>query len=300
MNTRFLEAFVWVARLNSFRAAAEKLYVSQATISSRIATLENEFECSLFDREHNTIKLTSKGILLLDKAERMLQAEQALQKAMHDDEEIITRVRIGVIEAIVHTWLEVFLTELNKTYPKLEFELTAEPTSHLHALFSKGALDVIIQTDPVLDDTVINTELESLKMEWVCHGKNQFANRDISLEELADSQIITFTRGSQPHLSALSIFEKQGLRPSQVHCVTSLAAISKLVKKKQGIATLPLTAISNELDNGHLALVNYPEKPDPLRLIASWQKLSDNDLNKIIVDLAISASKSHSQNQFPQ
>ncbi len=40
MNVRFLEAFVWVARLGSFRAAADKLHTTQAGISSRIATLE--------------------------------------------------------------------------------------------------------------------------------------------------------------------------------------------------------------------------------------------------------------------
>ena len=295
MNIKFLETFVWVARLNSFRAAAEKLYVSQATISSRIAALETEFKCCLFEREHNEINLTSKGVLLLDKAERVLQAEQALQKSMHSKLEVIRRVRIGVIESVVHTWLEIFLTQLKETYPTLEFELTAEPTSHLHTLFAKGSLDVIIQTDPVLDEAVINTELKPLEIVWVCNGSSEWADQDVSLEELADSPVITFTRSSQPHVSVLSIFEKIGLKPSQVHCVTSLAAISKLVKKELGVATLPIAAITDELDNGHLALVNCPETPAPLRLIASWQKLSNDDVNKIIVDLAIAASMSHSQ-----
>ena len=37
MNVRFLEAFVWVAKLGSFKAAAEKMHTTQAGISSRIA-----------------------------------------------------------------------------------------------------------------------------------------------------------------------------------------------------------------------------------------------------------------------
>ena len=114
MNIRFLEAFVWVSRLNSFRAAAEKLYVSQATVSSRIAALETEFDCCLFDREHNDISLTNKGTVLLDKAERVLQAEQDLKKSMNDDFITTRRVRIGVIESVVHTWLEVFLEKVKK------------------------------------------------------------------------------------------------------------------------------------------------------------------------------------------
>ena len=43
MNVRFLEAFVWVAKLGSFKAAAEKMHTTQAGISSRIATLEEQF-----------------------------------------------------------------------------------------------------------------------------------------------------------------------------------------------------------------------------------------------------------------
>ena len=43
MNLRFLEAFVWVARLGSFKAAADKLHTTQAAISAPIAALEDQF-----------------------------------------------------------------------------------------------------------------------------------------------------------------------------------------------------------------------------------------------------------------
>lgn len=46
MNLRFLETFVWVARLKSFRLTAEKLFSTQASISSRIAALEDELGTS--------------------------------------------------------------------------------------------------------------------------------------------------------------------------------------------------------------------------------------------------------------
>ena len=46
MNLRFLETFVWVARLRNFSLAAEKLCTTQAAVSNRIATLERELEVS--------------------------------------------------------------------------------------------------------------------------------------------------------------------------------------------------------------------------------------------------------------
>ena len=61
MNLRFIEAFVWVARLRSFTAAAEKLYTTQAAISARIATLEDDFGVKLFERDKRTVALTHSG-----------------------------------------------------------------------------------------------------------------------------------------------------------------------------------------------------------------------------------------------
>ncbi|RYF34017.1 MAG: LysR family transcriptional regulator, partial [Comamonadaceae bacterium] len=75
MNVRFLEAFVWVARLGSFKGAAEKLHTTQAGISSRISTLEEQFGVRLFEREHRVVTLTYQGSQLLPYAERMVELQ---------------------------------------------------------------------------------------------------------------------------------------------------------------------------------------------------------------------------------
>lgn len=51
MNLRFLETFVWVARLKSFRLTAEKLFTTQASVSSRIAALEADLGVKLLLRD---------------------------------------------------------------------------------------------------------------------------------------------------------------------------------------------------------------------------------------------------------
>ena len=73
MNLRFVEAFLWVARLKSFKGAAEKLHTTQAAISSRIATLEEELGARLFERDNRSVTLTFRGTELVPLAERMLE-----------------------------------------------------------------------------------------------------------------------------------------------------------------------------------------------------------------------------------
>ena len=291
VNIRFIEAFIWVAKLHSFRAAAEKLNVSQATISSRISSIEMEFDCRLFDRERNDVVLTNKGSLLLEKAERLLTAEQDLLDALKHHTDIVRNIRIGVIESIVHTWLGDFLSQLKCLYPNIEFELTAEPTVHLHSLFAKGALDIIIQTDRVLDSSVVNTKLDSLDIVWVCQESSPLANRTITLLEVSKEEIITFTRGSHPHLAVSTMFAKENLRPKQIHCVTSISIINDLVQKGLGIATLPIASITEELKQGKLILLEGLESPPPLTLYICWQNMSDGKMKSSIVELAKNVSQ---------
>ncbi|MFP3448871.1 LysR family transcriptional regulator, partial [Pseudomonas sp. SIMBA_067] len=58
MNLRFLETFVWVARLKSFRLTAEKLFTTQASVSSRIAALEADLGVKLLLRDSRGVSLT--------------------------------------------------------------------------------------------------------------------------------------------------------------------------------------------------------------------------------------------------
>ena len=292
MNIRFLEAFVWVSRLKNFRAAGEMLNVSQATISSRISTLEEEFQCRLFDRDRNDVTLSSQGARLLEKAETVLKAELDLKQTLKKGDDYVGRIRIGVIESIVYTWLGNFLESIAQTYPKLEIELTAEPTSHLHTLFAKGSLDVIFQTDPIMDETVANSELPSLDLCWICKNDSALAQGRVELADIARHQVITFTRGSKPHLSVLSLFEEAGLKPKQIHCVTSLAVISLLVRRGLGVATVPIRQLSNDGATNDLVQIDTASIPSPLALVASWHKETNTNIRRRLVDLAKTASQS--------
>lgn len=291
MNIRFLESFVWVSRLKSFRAAAEKLNVSQATISSRISTLEAEMQCRLFDRERSEVTLSPQGSLLLPKALKVLEAEAELKEALYLSEEPAGRIRIGVIESIVHTWLSSFLTKVAETYPKLEIELTAEPSVSLHSMFVKGSLDVIIQTDPVMEESVVTTPINPLKLGWACREDHPLLKEDVTIENLAEQQIVTFARGSRPHVAVLNMFQEADLIHKQIHCVTSLAAISVFIRNSDGVATMPVSGFSQNPLNQGLRLINTDATPPSLDLVVSWHRESSNPASQGLVDIAREVSQ---------
>src|SRR5215831_2026001 len=103
VNLRFVEAFVWVARLRSFTAAAEKLHSTQTAISARIATLEEDFGVKLFERDKRTVTLTRAGDELLQYAEQLLGISARMLEVVSDRVAYRGFIGIGVIESVVHT-----------------------------------------------------------------------------------------------------------------------------------------------------------------------------------------------------
>ena len=65
MNLRFVEVFYWVASLKSISRAAEKLFLTQSAMSSRISTLEEELGVLLLDRADKQFKLPAAVASLL-------------------------------------------------------------------------------------------------------------------------------------------------------------------------------------------------------------------------------------------
>lgn len=72
METQLLEAFVAVVEAGSFSGAAEKVHLTQPAISKRIALLEEQLNCRLFNRIARTISLTEAGTALLPRARNLL------------------------------------------------------------------------------------------------------------------------------------------------------------------------------------------------------------------------------------
>lgn len=285
MNTRFLEALVWSARLQSFKAAATQLHLTQAAISGRIASLEEEFKQRLFERGSRTVRLTAAGHRLLELAERMLELDRVMHLAFSSGHVLHGRARVGVVESVVHTWLETFMQRVDAEHPELEMELTIEPTARLHELLARGSIDIALQTDPIAAEGVRNRVLGRLLMAWIVSSESTLPAQS-TLRDLQNHAVITFTRGSHPHLAVLEAFSDEDLRPSKVHCVTSISAILRLVDTTRGVATLPLAAVEQLIALGRYRVLQAcPSLPD-LRLIASHRHDPVSPIGSTLVSLA--------------
>jgi DNA-binding transcriptional LysR family regulator len=271
MNLKFLETFVWVARLKSFRLTAEKLFTTQASISSRIAALEGELGVRLFLRDSRGVSLTPEGLKVLDYAEQMLETAKTLKQSLDSNRQKTGRIRIGVMDTVIHTWLSPLVSELMERYPQVEIELVADTALNLCDQLQKGFLDLILQTDLLRQESIRSQELATYPMGWIV-ASHSIYNRDYaSLAELAKERIITFSKNSRPHQDILSLLQAHGVTTPRLNCVNSVAAITRLLRDGFGIGALPPALVSEELARGELTLLNLEQQPPSLEVVVSWQ-----------------------------
>lgn len=271
MNLKFLETFVWVARLKSFRLTAEKLFTTQASISSRIAVLESELGVKLFLRDSRGVSLTPDGIKVLDYAEHMMVTMQGLKQSLETTSSKVGRIRIGAMDTVIHTWLSPLVTELMDHFPLVEIELVADTALNLSDQLQKGFLDLILQTDLLRQESVRSLELASHPMGWIV-ASHSIYNRDYaSLAELAQERIITYSKNSHPHQDVLSLMQAHGVAAPRMNCVNSVSAITRLLRDGFGIGALPPVLVSEELARGELVMLPMAQRLPNLQVVVSWR-----------------------------
>lgn len=271
MNLKFLETFVWVARLKSFRLTAEKIFTTQASISSRIAVLESELGVKLFLRDSRGVSLTPEGVKVLDYAEQMMVTLQGLKQSLETTSSKVGRIRIGAMDTVIHTWLSPLVAELMDHFPLVEIELVADTALNLSDQLQKGFLDLILQTDLLRLETVRSLELGSHPMAWIVASQSIY-NRDYaSLADLAQERIITYSKNSHPHQDVIRLMQANGVAAPRMNCVNSVSAITRLLRDGFGIGALPPVLVGEELARGELLMLPMEQRLPNLQVVVSWR-----------------------------
>lgn len=286
MNIKFLETFVWVARLKSFRLTAEKMFSTQASISNRIAALESELGAKLFLRDTKGVLLTPEGERVLDYAEKMIDTLRELKQSISATSNIKGCIRLGIMDTVIHTWLSPFISSLTSCYPLVEIELTVDTSLNLCEQLQRGYLDLILQTDMVRSDTVRNQHLATFPVHWVVSAGSIYERSYGSIEKLASERIITFSRNSRPHQDILNLLHADGIEGPKISCVNSVAAITRLICDGFGIGALPALLVSKELAEGKLLLLEGVARPQAMDVIACWRTGAGLELTDQVVAIA--------------
>lgn len=282
MNLRFVEAFYWVASLKSISRAAEKLYLTQSAMSSRIAKLEEELGVLLLDRSDKQFKLTAAGARFLVHANKLLELQRDAKAEMGSGVVTAVSMRIGANESVLYSWLIPWLEELRKEQPGLELELTVETTPILNEHIQRGSLDLAFAVLPSSADGVRNHALTPMAMAFV--GQPERHKKTVyRLDELAEMELLTFQKGSHPNVTLLDLFRQQRLQPKKVHSISSISAMVQLVQAGFGVALLPRAVVDRLAGFASLKILACDAHVRSLPIYASYRAdPTCNTIDKVV------------------
>lgn len=149
MEIRLLRYFLEIAREENMSRAAERLHVSQPTLSRTMKELEEELQTQLFTRSNYSIHLTEEGMLLRKRAEDLIEmADRITDEFSSLGDTISGEVYIGCAESHLIKYLAQAIKKLNKQYPEIRYHITSGDTAQVTEKLKKGLYDFAFIVEP--------------------------------------------------------------------------------------------------------------------------------------------------------
>lgn len=288
MKVRNLDTFYWIAKLGSFRAASEHLYLTQPAITARIQVLEQDLGAQVFIRDTRNADLTPLGRKLLPYAEKLMELDQSVINAFSNTTTVGQTIRLGSSETIVGTWLPDFLAHYGQSRPNLSFDLTVDTTNNLRNSLVAREIDLAFLMGPVAEASIENIYLCAFEMVFAATPDLAALNKVWTLKDLALNSILTFSSNTRPHRQIRERLAPHAVGKVRITSSASLGAIVRLGVTGYGICALPKAIIAAELKSG--ALLELPTDFDlpPISFTASH--VSDSAMRDLVNDIAVSAA----------
>ncbi len=281
-----IAAFVWVAELGSFRAAAEKLNTTQPAISQRIAAMEATMTVRLFERGARGIKLTEKGQELLSHAQRMLALRNEMLRVAKAQNAVRGTLRLGSCETLVQTWLHHLIDELHQKYPALVVEIHVDTTHVLRAQLASHQIDLALLVGSSQEPKENCLHLCDYDLAWVASPGLKLHGRRVTVAELGKYPVITYPSVSLPYHAVKTLLTESGVKAPRIYGSASLSTIVQMTRRGIGPSVIAPIVIAEEIAEGKLCILDVDKVPAALGFYACWIDTPDSHTVRTVARLA--------------
>lgn len=243
MNTSQLECFLAVADALSFARAAERLHLTQPSVTHQIRSLEQELGCTLFNRTTRRVSLTEEGRSLIPDAESMLGiARRAITRyRAAEGSTRPTRLSVGSRNLAHASFVANAFRQLALEVPGLHPDLVVTPHDHLHQLLEDGEVDVVLDFEGAGRRGEAYTSLCGVRVECLLPEDSPLAGRTRLLECDLEGQPIAIPKPAHiPRQLRDAFFRIISQRPmNDQYLCDSIEATQLVTLSGLGIAIAP-------------------------------------------------------------
>ncbi len=253
-----LEYVYAVYKEKSFTKAAEKLYISQPSLSAAIKNIELEVGAPLFDRGGGSVSLTQIGVEYIRSAERIMSIKEDFLNRVNDIYNLdVGEIAVGGTNYLSSYVLPRIINKFSALYPHVNVTLVEAHSHVLREMIGKEEIDIVVDSfDETFDeytkyqltnerlllcvpsDLAINKGLEdyAISPDEIYESKtNAFSKKAVPIEIFKDEKFILLKSGNDMYYRATKIFEKAKITPNVIFSVDQLNISFALAESGMGI-----------------------------------------------------------------
>jgi len=271
-----LETLLWIARLGTFRAAAERLGTTQPAISARVREIESQLGVAVFRREGRGVTLTARGRQLVRDCEPLLAGfERALMDA-GDLTGATGVVRIGAGEIAAASCLPEFVRQIETELPGVTLELDLDLTARMLQQLLAGTRDIVFLAGPVASPGLRTVPIGEVGLVWLASPETAAAGG------FAQALPVWSIGAHSPIHQVMSESLASGQMPYRsLNTCNNVQTMIGIVAAGQGAALFPEIMVRDHLAEGRLVEV----LPPPRARIRFEAAIRSNEQDPLILEL---------------
>jgi LysR family transcriptional regulator, cyn operon transcriptional activator len=263
MELRHLRYFVSLAECLSFTRAAERMHVTQSTLSHQIKQLEDELGHALFDRIGKRVVLTEAGEMFLGHASKaLLEVDHGLSHLKRAGDELSGEVHIGATGSFNVGFVPECLAIFLKRNPTVKVTVEELSADDIGRRLIDATLDVGVAYEPADPTHLWFEPLYTEEMVLVVSARHPLAQRKrVRMVELHRHNLVMLPHSFATRSLLDECFKSCGAEPVVVAEMNTIAPMIGLVARTQLATIVSALAVTGNEDVKTIPL----ESPTPMR-----------------------------------
>ncbi|WP_282935287.1 LysR family transcriptional regulator [Paenibacillus sp. RC67] len=261
-NLELYRAFYWTAKEQNLSRAAERLYITQPSVSHAIKQLETELAVTLFHRGAKGVRLSEEGQLLFSQVEQAFQFIESGERQIAEFNNLMRgELRLGSSDSLCKYFLLPSLGRFCNDYPQIRLDLVHGTTPEIIQNVKEGRIDFGIVRLPIEDSTLKILETITVQDCFVA-GPRYFhlAGQAMSLIELTSNPLILFSKNSSSRRFIQEFAQAHGITMEPEIELASVDLLIEFAKAGLGISFVTKQFVQSELESGKLVEIKLKEQ----------------------------------------
>jgi DNA-binding transcriptional LysR family regulator len=246
-SIRHLEAFVAVARTQSFSRAADLTHMSQSALSQAVLEAERLLGFRLFERTKRWVKLSRAGQVLLPRAEHIItNLESAVLEARNHADPSKGRVAIACLSLIATRILPAVIQEFRKLYPDAPVLVRDDFLERVIDCVKRGEVDLAVSALPAAEPGISFEPLFQEDYYFISPRKHPLAwKKQVCWSDLANVDFVGMPQSSSVRMAVDQARIAAGSFRQTVYEVGRVTSVMEIVAQGGGVSVVPALALTD-------------------------------------------------------